>query len=169
MEITVLEFLDKYSDLFHGSIYLKPFKGEIVKIEMSNLWEMLSLKMTNECAFQYEDIVVNDDADNIFLVIEDEITYLRRRVKEQALENKRLRDSLLYYHDALASNRQSTFDVVVHAFMPRGYSNFEGSNSTPLRRHIANVLFVMEKRGYVIPDDVKAFANRYKTKKTTRR
>lgn len=168
MEITVLEFLDKYSNGFHGSIYLKPFKGQIIKIEMSDLWEMLSLNMTNESSFQYEDIIVGDDSDDVFLVIEDEITYLRRKVKDQAIENKRLRDSLAYYRDALNEKMKSFFSEVINTFMPRDFNNLN-LHSTPLRRGIANALFFLNKRGHIIPEKYVAFMNRYATRKTTRR
>ena len=169
MMINVIEFLDKYSNGFSGSIYLRPFKGQVIKIEMSDLWEMLSLKITNEVAFQYEDIMVGyDDSDDVFLVIEDEITYLRRRVKEQALENKRLRDSLAYYRDALNEKMKSFLVEVIDTFMPRDFSNLN-LHSTPLRRGIANALFFLNKRGHSIPEKYLSFMNRYATRKTTRR
>lgn len=168
MEITVLEFLDKYSSGFAGSIYLKPFKGQVIEIEMSDLWEMLSLKITNDSVFQYENTIVGYDSDNAFLVIEDEITYLRRRVKEQDLENKRLRDSLAYYRDALNEKMKSFFSEVINTFMPRDFNNLN-LHSTPLRRGIANALFFLNKRGHIIPEKYVAFMDRYATRKTTRR
>jgi hypothetical protein len=169
MEITVLECLNKYSNRFHGSIYFKPFKGQIIKIEMSDLLEMtLSLKITNECVFLYEGVMFGRDSDDFFLVIEDEITYLRRRVKEQAIENKRLRDSLAYYRDALNEKMKSLFSEVIKTFMPRDFNNLN-LHSTPLRRGIANALFFLHKRGHAIPEKYVAFMNRYATRKTTRR
>ena len=168
MEITVLEFLDKHSSGFAGSVYLKPFKGQIIKIEMSDLWEMLSLKITNESSFQYEDIIVGDDSDDVFLVIEDEITYLRRRVKEQAIENKRLRDSFAYYREALNEKMKSFLVEVIDTFMPRDFGNLN-LHSTPLRRGIANALFFLHKRGHAIPEKYLSFMNRYATRKTSRR
>lgn len=168
MEITVFQFLNKYSSGFTGSIYLKPFKGYVRKIEMSDLWEMLSLKITNDYAFQYEDIIVGDDSDDVFLVIEDEIDYLRRKVKEQAIENKRLRDNLAYYRETFNELKQSLLSEVINTFMPRGYDNLN-LHSTPLRRGIANALFFLNKRGHTIPEKYVAFMNRYATRKTTRR
>ena len=167
MHITVLEFLNAHLDE-KFDIYLYTFNKQIVKIEPCMLWEMLSLYVTD--ASEYPECVIENA--QAAVVCENEITYLRRKNKEQAIEIQRLRESLFYYRDSMDVQRNSLSDAIVHAFMPKGYSNIDylnTHNSTPYRRGIANSLFVLDKRGYVLPEDVKSFMTRYKTRKTTRR
>ena len=162
--ISVLDFLNQRKDY---PVYLKTFDKHITKVELTQLWEMVSLRgvitddisLIEECYFEDE---------TFFFVIEDEITYLRRRVKEQTIEIKRLKDSLAYYRDALNEKMNSFLNEVINTFMPRDYSNLN-LHSTPLRRGIANALFFLMKRGHLIPEKYVAFMNRYVTRKTIRR
>lgn len=169
MTMTVLDFLNaRLYDKF--DIYLYTFDKQVVKIDSSMLWEMTSLIVSDEESFEYHECIINDN--HSVLIKEDEITYLRRKSKEQNIEIKRLRESLFYYRDSMNVQRNSLADAIIHTFMPKGYKRTdyrETHNSTPYRRGIANSLFLLEERGYVLPDDVKPFMARYKTKKTTRR
>lgn len=171
MKITVLEFLSRYPNgYFKGDIYFKPFKGDVNKIEYVELNQYVSLFITDEMTFTLGDCINNSDND--LLVLEDEITYLRRRVKEQRIEINRLNTSVEYYRDVLNKNRRELSTDLIHAFMPRGYASPSylcENNKTPYRRGIANSLFFLLKRGEYIPDDVVPFMERYKTRKTTRR
>ena len=169
MTMTVLDFLNAHLDDKYD-IYLYTFDRQVVKIDSSTLREITSPNALDEEAFEYHECIINDN--HSVLIEEDEITYLRRKNKEQNTEIKRLRESLFYYRDSINVQRNSLADAIIHTFMPKGYKRIdyrETHNSTPYRRGIANSLFLLEERGYVLPDDVKPFMARYKTKKTTRR
>lgn len=170
----VIEFLNGFGDRDFNSVavFLFSFNKEYVPLGWNDLLELANLPITDEDDSEWAQGFRLTCEQELFVVIEDELHYLRRKVKEQAVSIKNLRDSLDSLRGQLEDIRSSVTADVIHQFMPNGFKGeryLSSHNKTPYRRGIANALFFLSKRGYPIPDDCVPFMERYKTRKTIRR